>query len=198
LLKQLWKALQPMWKEEGYTQSKRASEVFLGKYRETGKVLDAIPAHHFAQFEASQKHIQASLEKGKLLVTPLFFASGGGFSFDFADAHYLGYGIQSERLFEKLSARVEQIAPKMKALSDPTRLMMLTLIARYENFVLTVGDLAVQLGVTQPTASGHLKLLREAGLVALEKHGNKSYYHVSDVAIKEAMAELSDLVLRPK
>ena len=198
LLKRLWKVLQPIWKEEGYAQAKRASEVFLAKYRETGNVLDAIPAHHFTQFEASQKHIQASLEKGKLLVTPLFFASGGGFSFDFADAHYLGYGIQSERLFETLSARVEEVAPKMKALSDSTRLMILTLIARYENFVLTVGDLAVQLDVTQPTASGHLKLLREAGLVTLEKHGNKAYYHVNDVAIKEAIAQLSDLLLRSR
>lgn len=198
LLKQLWKVLEPIWKEEGYAESKRASEAFLNKYRETGNVLDAIPAHHFTQFEASQKHIQTSLEKGKLLVVPLFFAAAGGFSFDFADSHYIGYGIQSEHLFEKLLTQVEKVAPKMKALSDPTRLMMLTLIARYENFVLTVGDLATQLGVTQPTASGHLKLLKEAGLVALKKHGNKSFYHVNSDAIKQAIAEISDLVLRPK
>lgn len=198
LLKQLWKVLEPIWKEEGYAESKRASEAFLNKYRETGNVLDAIPAHHFTQFEASQKHIQTSLEKGKLLVVPLFFAAGGGFSFDFADSHYIGYGIQSEHLFAKLLTRVEDVAPKMKALSDPTRLMMLTLIARYENFVLTVGDLATQLGVTQPTASGHLKLLKEAGLVALEKHGNKSFYHVNSEAIQQTIAEISDLVLRSK
>lgn len=198
LLKQLWKALEPMWKEEGYAQSKRASEVFLSKYRETGSVLEALPPHHFTQFEFSQKQIQASLEKGKLLIVPLFFASGGGFNFDYPDAHYIGYGIQSERLFEKLYARVKEVAPKTKALSDPTRLMMLVLIARYENFAPTVGDLAMQLGVTQPTASGHLKLLKEEGLLTLEKHGNKSYHHVNTEAIQEALAELNDLLVRPK
>lgn len=198
LLKRLWNVLEPLWREEGYAESRRASEAFMSKYRESGNVLDAIPAHHFTQFESSQKHIQTSLEKGKLLVVPLFFAAGGGFSFDFADLHYIGYGIQSEHFFEKLQTRVEEVAPKIKALSDPTRLMILTLIARYESFKLTVGDLATQLGVTQPTASGHLKLLKEAGLVVLEKHGNRSFYHVNGEAIEQAIAELTDLVLRSK
>lgn len=198
LLKQLWKTLEPLWNEEGQPESRRASQLFLSKYRESGSVLGAIPPHHFTQFEASQKSIQASLEKGKLLIVPLFFASGGGFSFDFSDAHYIGYGIHSERLFEKLYTRVKEVAPRIKALSDPTRLMMLVLIARYENFAPTVGDLAAQLGVTQPTASGHLKLLKEEGLLTLEKHGNKSYHHVNAEAIRQTLGELSDLLLRPK
>lgn len=198
LLKGLWKALEPLWNEEGQAESRRASELFLSKYQESGSVLEAIPPHHFTQFEASQKSIQASLEKGKLLIVPLFFASGGGFSFDFSDAHYIGYGIQSERLFEKLYARVKEVAPRIKALSDPTRLMMLVLITRYENFAPTVGDLAAQLGVTQPTASGHLKLLKEEGLLTLEKHGNKSYHYVNAEAIQQTLGELSDLLIRPK
>ncbi|HEU4741582.1 MAG TPA: metalloregulator ArsR/SmtB family transcription factor [Meiothermus sp.] len=197
LLSQLWGALEPFWKEEGQAETRRASEAFLAKYRQTGNVLDALPPHHFTQFEASSQEIRASQEKGKLVVVPLFFSSAGGFNFDFADTHYIGYGIQSERHHEKLADQAREVAARVKALADPTRLLLLTLIARYEHFALTVGDLAVQLGVTQPTVSGHLKQLREAGLVDLDKHGNKSFYRVNAQALGEVIGQLDRLILRP-
>lgn len=197
LLRQLWGVLEPFWEEEGQAETRRASEAFLAKYRQTGNVLDALPSHHFTQFEASAQEIRASQEKGKLVVVPLFFSSGGGFNFDFADTHYIGYGIQSERHHEKLAVQAREVAAKVKAFADPTRLLLLTLIARYEHFALTVGDLAVQLGVTQPTVSGHLKQLREAGLVDLDKHGNKSFYRVNAEALGEVIGQLNGLILRP-
>jgi DNA-binding transcriptional ArsR family regulator len=195
LLKQLWVVLEPLWKKEGHAQAERASQAFLAKYEETGSVLEALPTHHFTQFESSAQHIRKSLEKGRVVVVPLYFAAGGGFNFDFTSGHYIGYGIQSERHHEKLAARVEATASRIKAVADPTRLMLLTLIARYKGFDMTVSDFAAQLGVSQPTVSGHLKLLKEADLVGLEKKGNKSIYRVNSAAIKESLSEFEALVL---
>lgn len=193
-LKQLWGWLEPTWTEQGLAETVRASEVFLAKFKETGNVLDALPPHHFTQFESSAQQIRTSQEQRRILVTPLFFAFGGGFNFDFAEDHYIGYGIQSERLHEYSAAKVEQTASKMKALADPTRLMLLTLITRYDQFALTVSDFALQLAVSQPTVSGHLKLLKEVGLVLLEKHGNKSIYKVNTQALEQAIKELRELM----
>jgi len=86
----------------------------------------------------------------------------------------------------------------MKALADPTRLMLLTLIARYESFAMTVSDLAKQLGVSQPTASAHLKQLKEAGLVSFEKHGNKTLHKVNSAALEATFEGLRKLLFHPK
>lgn len=195
ILRYLWSILEPFWQSQGLAESQKASEAFLHKYRETGNVLDALPPHHFTQFETSASEIKNSQQKGKLFITPLFFASGGGFNYDMAERHFIGYGLQSELVYAHLSAQVNQAAQRMKALADPTRLMLLTLIARYQYFGMTVGDFAVQLGVSQPTVSGHLKQLREANLVLLEKQGNKALYKVNGPALEEAIGRLQDIVL---
>ncbi len=85
----------------------------------------------------------------------------------------------------------------MKAIADPTRLVLFTLIAKYEHFPLTVGDLALQLGVSQPTVSGHLKLLRQAEIIFLEKHGNKSYYKIDKKVFEAVLDSLKDLIFSP-
>jgi ArsR family transcriptional regulator len=198
LLRRLWAILEPLWLKEGLEEARRASGLFQAKYRETGGVLEALPPHHFTQFEAAAEEIRASQKKGALIVVPLYFALGGGFDFDMADAHYIGYGIQSERFYEDLSAQVQAAAAHMKALADPTRLMLLTLIARYEDFAMTVSDLAKQLGVSQPTASGHLKQLKEAGLITLEKRGNKSFHKVNAPALEATLDGLRKLLLQSK
>lgn len=198
MLSDLWAVLEPLWLGEGLEEARRASELFEAKYRHSGDVLEALPPHHFVQFEAGAEEIRASQKKGSLVVVPLYFALGGGFNFDMADTHYIGYGIQSERFYEELSAQVEATAAHMKALADPTRLMLLTLIARYESFAMTVSDLAKQLGVSQPTASGHLKQLKEAGLIGFEKHGNKTLHRVNSAALEATLEGLRRLLLHPK
>jgi ArsR family transcriptional regulator, arsenate/arsenite/antimonite-responsive transcriptional repressor len=193
-LRQLWSALEPLWVSEGLPESTRATQAFLLKFEEHGNVLEALPAHHFVQFEGSAQEIRSSLEKGRLMVVPLFFAAGGGFNLDFLETHVLGYGIHSEMEFQRLQAQTSSVAARMKALGDPTRLLLLTLVARYTNFVVTVGDLASQLGVSQPTASAHLKLLKDNGLVTLERKGNKSFYRVDADALEAALDELRSLM----
>ncbi|MCP3993590.1 MAG: winged helix-turn-helix transcriptional regulator [bacterium] len=60
-------------------------------------------------------------------------------------------------------------------LSDPTRLRLLSLIAAAGE-ACAACDLVAPLGVSQPTVSHHLKVLREAGLIESEKRGRWVYY----------------------
>jgi ArsR family transcriptional regulator len=60
-------------------------------------------------------------------------------------------------------------------LADPTRLRLLSLISTAGE-ACAACDLVEPLGVSQPTVSHHLKVLREAGLVASEKRGRWVYY----------------------
>ncbi|QXE39279.1 metalloregulator ArsR/SmtB family transcription factor [Streptomyces sp. GMY02] len=85
------------------------------------------------------------------------------------------------------------LARMFKALSDPVRLRLLSLIASYEGGEACVCDLTGPFDVSQPTISHHLKVLREAGLVGSERRGTWVYYWV----LPEALAKLSDLLRAP-
>ncbi len=68
-------------------------------------------------------------------------------------------------------------ARRLGALADPTRLRILSLLARHGGH-LCVCDLTATFPLGQPTISYHLKVLREAGLVSVERRGLWAYYRV--------------------
>ncbi|MGO4456658.1 ArsR/SmtB family transcription factor [Streptomyces sp. M-16] len=95
-----------------------------------------------------------------------------------------------EPLGEETAAGLSRM---FKALSDPIRLRLLSLIASYEGGEACVCDLTGPFDVSQPTISHHLKVLREAGLVGSERRGTWVYYWV----IPQALAQLSALLRIP-
>lgn len=85
----------------------------------------------------------------------------------------------------------EELAAAFKALSDPARLRLLSLIAAQPEGEACVCYLTEPLGLSQPTVSHHLKLLNEAGLLDREKRGAWVYYRVVPErieALREALA----------
>jgi ArsR family transcriptional regulator len=87
-------------------------------------------------------------------------------------------------------AEAERIAPLLKALADPVRLRLLSLIASHQGGEACVCNLNDAFDLTQPTISHHLKVLHECGLVEREKRGVWVYYR----ARTEAMTALGQLL----
>lgn len=77
-----------------------------------------------------------------------------------------------------VGASLEQLSGRLKALADSTRLRMLTLLSGQAT-PLCVCEINAYFAQRQPTISHHLKLLREAGLIAGEKRGTWSYYWIT-------------------
>ncbi|MEA5454813.1 metalloregulator ArsR/SmtB family transcription factor [Sinomonas sp. JGH33] len=73
-------------------------------------------------------------------------------------------------------ADAERIAPLLKALADPVRLRLISLVASHEGGEACVCDLSDAFDLTQPTISHHLKVLHEVGLLDREKRGVWVYY----------------------
>jgi ArsR family transcriptional regulator len=90
-------------------------------------------------------------------------------------------------------AAAVDLARMFKALGDPVRLRLLSLIASFEGGEACVCDLTGPFDVSQPTISHHLKVLREAGLVDSERRGTWVYYWV----LPAALAKLSSLLQAP-
>lgn len=71
------------------------------------------------------------------------------------------------------------LARSMKALADPARLRILSMIAAHQDGEACVCDLTEPLGLSQPTVSHHLKVLMEAGFLDRTKRGTWAYYRIT-------------------
>ncbi|MFE8943935.1 ArsR/SmtB family transcription factor [Streptomyces sp. NPDC007856] len=72
--------------------------------------------------------------------------------------------------------RAAELAKVFKALGDPVRLRLLSMIASREGGEVCVCEMTPAFDLSQPTISHHLKLLRQAGLVDCERRGTWVYY----------------------
>jgi len=95
---------------------------------------------------------------------------------------------------EPLSAETAAaLAHTLKAVADPARLRLLSLVAAHEGGEACVCDLIEPLGLSQPTVSHHLKVLVEAGLLTRDKRGVWAYFAV----VPEALNALSAVLAAP-
>jgi ArsR family transcriptional regulator, arsenate/arsenite/antimonite-responsive transcriptional repressor len=82
------------------------------------------------------------------------------------------------------------LARMFKALGDPVRLRLLSMVASHAGGEACVCDVSAGFDLTQPTISHHLKVLREAGLLQCERRGTWVYYWV----VPSALAQLSTVL----
>lgn len=87
-----------------------------------------------------------------------------------------------------------ELAAVFKALSDPVRLRLLSLVASHTGREACVCDISDGFDVTQPTISHHLKVLREAGLLSSERRGSWVYYRVEPAALQQ-LSTLLDITV---
>lgn len=88
-------------------------------------------------------------------------------------------------------ATAQDLAKVFKALGDPTRVKLLSLIAASADGEMCVCDLTEPVGLSQPTVSHHMKLLVEAGLATREQRGRWAYYRPVAGTLAEAARVLA-------
>ena len=89
------------------------------------------------------------------------------------------------------AGQAADLAHKLKALADPTRLRLVSMVAAHDGGEACVCDLTEPLGLTQPTISHHLKILVEAGIFTRDKRGVWAYYALIPSALDALSAVLS-------
>ncbi|WP_454049864.1 ArsR/SmtB family transcription factor [Cellulomonas sp. Marseille-Q8402] len=91
----------------------------------------------------------------------------------------------------------DRTARTLKALADPARLRLLSIIAAHEGGEACVCDLTEPVGLSQPTVSHHLKVLTEAGFVIREKRGVWAYYTIVPSAVEQLTRHLGEHLAGP-
>lgn len=76
------------------------------------------------------------------------------------------------------TAQAQALAGVLKAIAEPTRLRLISLVAAHEGAQACVCELTDPVGLSQPTVSHHLKVLVDAGVLAREQRGRWAYYRV--------------------
>lgn len=85
--------------------------------------------------------------------------------------------------------QADRVAPLLKALADPVRLRLFSLIASHDGGTACVCELTPSFDVSQPTISHHLKVLHQVGLVERTRRGTWVYYTARAAALS-ALARL--------
>jgi len=105
-----------------------------------------------------------------------------------ADVAECAIPLVREPIDETTAAGLAQV---FKALGDPVRLRLVSLIGAHRGGEACVCDLTTAFDLTQPTISHHLKVLREAGIITSERRGTWVYYRLVPAALERMAALLS-------
>jgi ArsR family transcriptional regulator len=91
-------------------------------------------------------------------------------------------------------ASAEVLAKSLRAIADPARLRLISLVAAHDGAEACVCDLQEPLGLSQPTVSHHLKVLVDAGILHREKRGTWAYFSL----VPGALRTLAGLISTPE
>jgi len=127
----------------------------------------------------------------EIALVPSYFAHKGFW----VDVHRLVLAsVRSEPLASESRARTTRLAGQLKTISDPSRLAILDRLRRSPG---TVTELAAELALSQPTVSNHVKLLRDAGLVADVRRGRSRQLQVRSDSLDQLLAALQAVLAVP-
>jgi len=188
LLGELWTEVETTWTDTGRRLVEAAAERCRHRLERGGKWADIVVAdsEHLSGLLPGLAERVAPVRA--VTIAPSYF-SGQGLLFDLPSGILIG--IRATATDPALRTRTDLVARRLKALADPTRLAIASLIGEGP---MTVGDLANTFELAQPTVSNHVKILREAEIVAGVRQGNRLFLEVSSGAVSELLAEVKTLL----
>lgn len=80
---------------------------------------------------------------------------------------------------------VERVCAYNKAISEPNRMKMIKILGSHEPDTLNVSDIAEILGISQPAATKHLKIMEQLGIFTRTRHGMSVHYSLNKEAVQE-------------
>ena len=92
----------------------------------------------------------------------------------------------------------ERLAATLKAVAEPTRLRLLSMVAAQPEQEACICDLTAPVALSQPTVSHHMKVLTDAGLLRREQRGKWAYYRLVPGALDDLAAALASTGSQPE
>jgi DNA-binding transcriptional ArsR family regulator len=190
LLRDLWEAA------EGRFGDQADAEATAVTWRERlaagASPLDLLSDKHVARRPEWARAVRDAARNGTLVLTPVLCCRGGHIV---SSGGVLSIAAPADAQ-DSLSVRrfyAAEVASRLKVLSDPTRVALLSQLACDP---MSVTELARLYDLAQPTVSIHVRQLREAGLIESKKTGGRTIYSVPRDRVQQLLDEAGDLLLR--
>ncbi|MDX6568260.1 MAG: hypothetical protein QOH15_838 [Gaiellales bacterium] len=191
-LRAVWADGGPLLRELGRPTIERAVTRACASLEHGLSPLDLIPEGHIARRGNFLPLTEGALRDGTLTLTPCYLAGGHGHIVALPGMLSVAIGTGVTTDMARLRAAAEGVAHDLKLLSDPTRVLILTELDREPG---TVSEIALRVGVAQPTASVHVRQLREAGLLEATREGSSSSYRVERHKLRATLQSAHDALL---
>jgi len=136
--------------------------------------------------------VESARAEGRLVLSPGWFF-GVIHVVEVDGTVYLGRGVRTEDQDAIRRETATRVAGNLKTLADPTRLGILLWLAKHPA---SVTEIASHFELSQPTVSGHVQLLREAGLLEDKLAGRRSKLIVTRDRLKGLMGDAEESMLR--
>ena len=187
LLQAVWDGIGPTWQRWG----RRAVETVCADKR--AQLARGAQWPEIARTECEAGDVLSPLvgaldEDGELTVIPAYFTHK---SLIFDLPGLVVVGVRADPSGAESRARTESLARRLKTLADPTRLGIVDLLVKGPS---TVSELARQFGIAQPTASNHVKLLRDAGLVTEVRIGSRRQLALDPTTVGDLVGHLRTML----
>jgi ArsR family transcriptional regulator len=192
LLRDIWNAVAPEWIRLGRRIATDACQGWRARI-ETGAPIDELAPPRHPLTRADQLGLEGVLERrGEFALSPVYFCMSGGHVVDLGD--YVHVAVPASDLMPIRRVRdAAFVADRLRVLAEPTRVRILLELLSKPSGVM---DLARYARVSQPTVSGHLKVLREAGLVQPQRFGGRSVFVASRKRIERLMEDARATIAR--
>jgi len=175
ILGDVWALAAPAWVRHGRSIAVDACAAWERRLVTGTSIEELVPPRHpLARADAGTvEHLFA--RRVEFALSPLYFCTSGGHLVDLGDYVHLGVAA-SDLLPTRRTRDADFIADRLRVLAEPTRVRILLEVLSAPAGVM---ELARSLRISQPTVSGHLKALREAGLIRKQRDGARGVFVAS-------------------
>ncbi len=188
----VWRLALPEWQRSGRRVTVQACGWWRNRLAEGSSIEDLIPPRHPLTYADRLGFEDLFDNRSEFVVSPLYFCLSGGQIVDLAD--YVHVGVPASDLLPLRKVRdAAFVADRLRVLSEPTRVHILIQLLSAPAGVM---DVARTLHVSQPTVSGHLKVLRDAGLVQPRRAAGRTLFVGSRKRIERLLEDARATIAR--
>ncbi|MEA2683239.1 MAG: ArsR family transcriptional regulator, cadmium/lead-responsive transcriptional repressor [Chloroflexota bacterium] len=190
LLSEVWDLVRPAWERDGIGQVRRVADGWQQQLERGGKLIPTTMPGAGPSIAGILESAETNAAEGRLLVAPTFF--GGGYMIvDVPGGTILSSSGDRAHPARSVRTEAEKAAPRFKALADPTRIAILSMLQAGPH---GISEVARRLQLSQPTVSAHFNALRGAGLVLAETEGRVVRYRLDGERLDGILDEIRTLV----
>src|SRR5579872_1212648 len=192
LLATVWDAARPEWIQTGRPASVAEAERWRRRLADGSSYLDIIDRPRLWAGRGELDELaDAAVERGALVMSPGWFY-GKIHVVELEGTVFIGQAVRVTDVEVAHRDLALHLSARIKSLADPTRLSILMLLAQRPA---SVTEIARHFKLSQPTVSGHVQLLREAGLLDERPAGRSAVLSASEDGIRRLFAGAQDSIL---